>query len=235
MIRSIVVGAVALLLPVVASTQDRGAPPVVMSDPSAPIYSSPVYSSPDYASTPRGYDMRSSASHYQRPGYGSTLPRQWMAPAYFLGNFDDYDLPVPAAGFGWSRYYDDAVLTDRWGRVYDVRHDFGRDERARRGHRRGHRRDYARGYGYSMDHGGYNVMQPHWDMGYYDGRGTGYGYGQSMTGDCGCGETVTTTTRTTGASRPVRTQTVSYETVRVASPRRVVQPAPRGKYVRVAR
>src|SRR3546814_2580957 len=41
------------------------------------------------------------------------------------------DLSVPPAGYGWSRYYDDAVLTDRYGRVYAYRSgiDWNRSER----------------------------------------------------------------------------------------------------------
>src|SRR3546814_16303073 len=42
-----------------------------------------------------------------------------------------YGLSVPPAGYGWSRYYDDAVLTDRSGRVYAYRSgiDWNRSER----------------------------------------------------------------------------------------------------------
>src|SRR3546814_20039107 len=42
-----------------------------------------------------------------------------------------YGLSVPPAGYGWSRYYDDAVLTDRYGRVYAYRSDidWNRSER----------------------------------------------------------------------------------------------------------
>ena len=74
-----------------------------------------------------------------------------MAPTYLIGDWRAYGLVRPAAGFGWSRYYDDAVLTDQWGRVYDWRQDMrwdgGYDESGyddgqgdymdRRGERRG--------------------------------------------------------------------------------------------------
>lgn len=229
MIRTLVTGAaVLLMLPAASAAQDMSAPPVVMPDAGYPGPMRPMppmlqgYEAPQGYDMPRGYDMPlpTAQSEDRLLGYGSTLPRGWIAPAYHLGDFDDYDLPVPAAGFGWSRYYDDAVLTDRFGRVYDVRHDFERDRRHRR-----HHRDERYAYGRA---------QPHWDMGYFDGRGPGYGgYGAAIV-DCGCGETVTTTTTTRlpGTARQTRYRTVSYD-VRTA-PRLARRPA-RGKYVRVDR
>lgn len=67
---------------------------------------------------------------YQRPVYGYVLPRYWISPSYYIGNYGAYGLPVPAVGYGWSRYYDDAVMTDRYGRVYDSRSgvDWDRDD-----------------------------------------------------------------------------------------------------------
>lgn len=64
---------------------------------------------------------------YQRPVYGYVLPRYWVSPSYYIGNYGTYGLPVPASGYGWSRYYDDAVMTDRYGRVYDSRSDVAWD------------------------------------------------------------------------------------------------------------
>lgn len=59
------------------------------------------------------------APAYVRPFRGFLLPRVWIAPTYYIANWQGYGLPRPAQGYGWSRYYDDAVLTDRNGRVYD--------------------------------------------------------------------------------------------------------------------
>jgi Nickel/cobalt transporter regulator len=56
---------------------------------------------------------------YVRPSYGFQLPRQWMSPEYVV-DYREHRLDRPAPGFGWSRYYNDMVLTDQWGRVYDV-------------------------------------------------------------------------------------------------------------------
>lgn len=60
---------------------------------------------------------------YRRPVRGYVLPRYWVSPAFFIPNYTVYGLPAPAYGYGWSRYYDDAVMTDRYGRVYDYRSD----------------------------------------------------------------------------------------------------------------
>ncbi|BAV64057.1 RcnB family protein [Sphingobium cloacae] len=78
---------------------------------------------------------------YRRPVYGYILPRYWVNRTYYIGNYGAYGLPAPAYGYGWSRYYDDAVMTDRFGRVYDWRDDidwdryeggYADDDRARR-------------------------------------------------------------------------------------------------------
>ncbi|HKY80384.1 MAG TPA: RcnB family protein [Sphingobium sp.] len=63
---------------------------------------------------------------------GHVLPSYWSVPGYRIGNYGAYGLPAPAEGYGWSRYYDDAVLTDRDGRVRDHRSgiDWDRDDRA---------------------------------------------------------------------------------------------------------
>ena len=37
-----------------------------------------------------------------------------------ISNFDAYGLYAPITGYGWSRYYDDAVLTDQRGYVQDI-------------------------------------------------------------------------------------------------------------------
>lgn len=60
---------------------------------------------------------------YRRPVVGYVLPRYWISPAYYIANYGAYGLPVPASGYGWSRYYDDAVMTDRDGRIRDYRGD----------------------------------------------------------------------------------------------------------------
>lgn len=65
---------------------------------------------------------------YRRPGRGFALPRYWFAPSFFIGNFANYGLAPPPLGYRWSRYYDDAVLVDGGGRVYDSVQGIGWDD-----------------------------------------------------------------------------------------------------------
>ncbi|HEX7820270.1 MAG TPA: RcnB family protein [Sphingobium sp.] len=64
---------------------------------------------------------------YRRPASGFTLPSYWINPSYYIADYRGYGLPAPASGYGWSRYYDDAVLTDRYGRVSDARYGYDWD------------------------------------------------------------------------------------------------------------
>lgn len=57
---------------------------------------------------------------YRRPARGWTLPRYWVAPGFFINDYETYGLATPPAGYNWSRYYDDAVLVDRRGQVWDA-------------------------------------------------------------------------------------------------------------------
>jgi len=65
-----------------------------------------------------GYDRG-----YRKPHRGFRLPQTYIRPSYFIGNFGYYGLSQPDHGYGWSRYYDDAVLTDRYGVVQDARYN----------------------------------------------------------------------------------------------------------------
>lgn len=57
-----------------------------------------------------------------RPAYrGFILPSYWTNASYAIGNYNLYGLYPPMTGYGWSRYYDDAVLRDERGYVHDVR------------------------------------------------------------------------------------------------------------------
>jgi hypothetical protein len=143
---------------------------------------------------------------YRQPRYGSMLPRQWVSASYFIPNYSQYRLPRPAAGFGWSRYYDDVVLTDRFGRVYDWR---GNVNWRRHGHR-------DRDYGY-RDGG---PPRPHWFPADAEGR---YPWME--------GPTITTTTVTQG--KPIETKTVRYVTEYVTVPARRTKYVKRSKYVRL--
>lgn len=56
---------------------------------------------------------------YRRMERGARLPGYWTAPDFVIVNWQGYGLPVPPRGYSWSRYYDDAVLIDASGQVYD--------------------------------------------------------------------------------------------------------------------
>jgi Ni/Co efflux regulator RcnB len=66
---------------------------------------------------------------YRRPVVGYVLPSYWIAPRYRISDYGAYGLPAPMAGYGWSRYYDDAVMVDSQGRVRDHRSGVDWDER----------------------------------------------------------------------------------------------------------
>jgi Ni/Co efflux regulator RcnB len=74
-----------------------------------------------------GYGAPGGWAAYRRPVRGFALPHYWVQPGFYIADYALYSLPAPQPGYGWSRYYDDAVLTDRYGRVYDSRGDIGWD------------------------------------------------------------------------------------------------------------
>ena len=59
-------------------------------------------------------------SAYRPMKRGRTLPRYWISPSFYIGDWNNYGLRTPPPGYFWSRYYNDAVLIDQYGRVYDA-------------------------------------------------------------------------------------------------------------------
>ena len=57
---------------------------------------------------------------YRAPYRGYRLPRYWVAPRFYVNDWSRYGFRAPAAGQYWTRYYDDAVLIDGRGEVYDT-------------------------------------------------------------------------------------------------------------------
>ncbi len=110
-----------------------GAPPVVMPGGQAPAGARGPLRMPARGPMPPmvqplpGVQHVGSMAGYRTPFYGYQLPRTWMVPTYFITDYRGYGLARPAPGFGWSRYYNAAVLTDQWGRVYDWRTDMNWD------------------------------------------------------------------------------------------------------------
>jgi Ni/Co efflux regulator RcnB len=64
---------------------------------------------------------------YRMPSRGFTLPTYWIQPSYRISNYPLYGLYAPQTGYGWSRYYDDAVLSDSRGYVQDYRSNIAWD------------------------------------------------------------------------------------------------------------
>ncbi|NJM51789.1 MAG: glycine zipper 2TM domain-containing protein [Sphingomonadales bacterium] len=56
---------------------------------------------------------------YRAPFRGFILPSYWINPGFSVPNYSYYGLTAPANGYYWSRYYDDAVLMNNRGYVYD--------------------------------------------------------------------------------------------------------------------
>ena len=125
------------------------------------------------------------------PSYGDQIAETWRTPEFHIGDPRYYGLRDPAPGFGWSRVYADAVLTDQWGRVYDVRHGIDWDHGTREG-----RRFRQHMYGRHGDRGwamhGEGPFTPHWGNSEW-----GYGVAQDET-------TTVETTTTPGKCTPVR-------------------------------
>jgi Ni/Co efflux regulator RcnB len=65
---------------------------------------------------------------YRRPVRGYVLPGYWVSPNWYINDWSTYGLYAPPAGYSWSRYYDDAVLVDGRGSVYDSVGGIGWDQ-----------------------------------------------------------------------------------------------------------
>jgi len=96
---------------------------------------------------------------YRRPSRGWIMPRYWISPSFFISDYGTYGLSTPPQGYTWSRYYDDAVLLDQSGRIYDSVSGIDWDSY-----------DSADAYGY----GGGSASAGY---GYAEAQGGGGGYG----------------------------------------------------------
>ncbi len=98
-----------------------------------------------------GYRAPGGWNAYRRPFVGYVLPRYWINPSFYIGNYAGYGFAAPRSGYGWSRYYNDAVMTDHNGRVQDVISDYDWDRNG--GSYDGDGEDYGDSYG--TDEGAY--------------------------------------------------------------------------------
>jgi len=56
---------------------------------------------------------------YRRLGRGHHLPNYWMGSGFRIPDYLSWGLAAPPMGYFWVRYYDDAVLVDDGGDVWD--------------------------------------------------------------------------------------------------------------------
>lgn len=176
---------------------------------------------------------------YRRLERGARLPGYWTAPDFLILNWGAYGLPQPPAGYRWSRYYDDAVLIDTRGQVYDSVAGLDWESYGYAGEYSG---SYADGGRWQGTYQGQYVpppvvtyaprpplVQPVPQVGYHQSWGAGaYASGVTVNGQFyPTAPGALTTVTVTQAAPVVETQTVTeyvteYRTIRV---KRVARPA----------
>ena len=68
-----------------------------------------------------GIDAPGGVGAYRPPYRGYRVPGYWVSPRFTVTDWNRYGLPQPLGGYHWARYYDDAVMIDHGGQVYDYR------------------------------------------------------------------------------------------------------------------
>jgi Ni/Co efflux regulator RcnB len=189
--------------------------------------------------------------HIRRINRGGVVPHFWWGPQFVVHNWQNYGFTQPMHGGRWIRYYDDALLIDRNGRVHDGR--YGQDW-DRYGDRWGERdgipvyvgdgdfepeeEDYEWAERWERGEGGeyaddtrYGPPQPDCSnpctRTYNGPPPPAHAYGQAYGYGCGCGTVTITETTTTTAPVVEQVTYYEYEEVR-AAPRkkRVIRRAP---------
>ena len=64
---------------------------------------------------------------YSRIKRGKRIPNYWLSSNFMIGDWQLYGLMTPPGGYYWTRYYNDALLVDRYGVVYDGAYDIDWD------------------------------------------------------------------------------------------------------------
>ncbi len=77
----------------------------------------------------RVYDGRDGG--YVRPMRGYRLPPFFVTPRFRVIDWGRWRLARPPIGYNWIRYYDDAVLIDARGNIYDTAYDLDWDRDTR--------------------------------------------------------------------------------------------------------
>ncbi|AQR73797.1 RcnB family protein [Sphingomonas sp. LM7] len=68
-----------------------------------------------------GYRAPGGWNSYRRLHRGATLPGYWRGADFRVQDYLSFGLAAPPHGYSWVRYYDDAVLVDQEGSVWDSR------------------------------------------------------------------------------------------------------------------
>jgi Ni/Co efflux regulator RcnB len=177
---------------------------------------------------------------YRRPHRGYALPQYWFSPSFYIADFGSYGLAPPPAGYSWHRYYDDAVLVDGRGRVWDSVNGLDWDGAGYgQGGYDGYASGYSQSYGQSYGSQPYISLPPVVQNGTVTTYSTG-GYvqgGYAASGYAYAGPTttvviqgppiVTTTTTTTEYVEESRTRYVAARRVYRAAPKRHYRPVRR--------
>lgn len=87
---------------------------------------------------------------YRRLGRGHHMPDYWLRGGFGIADYLNFGLAAPPRGYHWVRYYDDAVLVDDRGDVWDSVGGIGWDGGAYAGN------GYSESYSYSSSNGGYD-------------------------------------------------------------------------------
>lgn len=113
-------------IPAVAAAQEPAGAGVRLRTPPAMRHAPP----------PGPHGWQSGGASWWRGGYrppirGFIMPSYWLSPNYVVSNWGGYGFAEPGWGRRWVRYYDDAVLVDGRGVIYDSIHDVSWDRHAR--------------------------------------------------------------------------------------------------------
>lgn len=90
-----------------------------------------------------GWQAPGGWNSYRRLHRGHMLPSYWMGTGFRVPDYLSFGLAAPPQGYHWVRYYDDAVLVDSRGLVWDSRDAINWGDGATYGYAGG---SYSNGY-----------------------------------------------------------------------------------------